>query len=118
MKNIILATFIFSLSFVFPVFAATFDGNWKVSREGFNCTPNGLITTKIKSGQFSGSYNGASGEHVISGEIASSGKFKFVAKSPSDNVIFKGKIKGDSGDGSWTVSGSGRNCAGTLKIFK
>jgi len=96
--------------------AASFNGAWKVSRVGYGCTPTGLITVNFKKGKITGSYRGGSGRHIAKGTIASSGQFRFDARSPRDIVVFKGKIAGKSGTGTWYVSG--RSCRGTLKIFK
>lgn len=96
--------------------AKSFDGKWKVSRTGEGCKPKGLISVKIKDNEFSGSYRGGSGKHIISGAISKTGKFKFLAKSKRDNVIFTGSIKDDAGSGRWSVKG--RACGGTLKIYQ
>ncbi len=99
-----------------PSFAGDFDGRWKVSRTGKGCKPKGVIKVRISEDKFSGSYVGGTGKHIISGTIKDSGSFKFIAKSPKDNVHFKGKISGSKGSGSWNVAG--RNCGGSLKIYK
>ncbi|MCC2111359.1 MAG: hypothetical protein KDJ16_04930 [Hyphomicrobiales bacterium] len=94
--------------------AAAFDGTWKVSRTSDNCRPKSPIKVTIADRKISGSYWGASGKHQVTGTISADGRFTFTARSPRDDVVFKGTIKGSRGQGSWNVRNG--HCNGALTI--
>jgi hypothetical protein len=107
------------------IFAATtvpalgqnaFDGVYTVTRTGIGCTPAGLISVRIDKGRFVGSYEGGTGTHRLTGTIQRSGAFSFTGQSPVDTVVFQGRIDGTRGSGNWEVRG--KNCRGTLQIYR
>lgn len=98
-----------------PAMAANLDGTWKVSRTGYGCTPTGIIRIHVKRGKVSGSYRGGTGKHILSGKVASSGSFSFRGRS-RETVLFRGKISGAKGRGTWNVRG--RDCGGKLRIYR
>jgi hypothetical protein len=93
-----------------------FDGPWSVARVGVGCTPAGVISVRVQNGRFTGSYEGGTGTHRLTGAIGRDGAFSFTGQSPVDTVRFSGRIAGATGEGRWNVEG--KACGGTLKIYR
>jgi hypothetical protein len=99
-----------------PVFAANFDGVWKVRRTGVGCKPKGVIKVQITDGTISGQYTGGSGVHLINGAINNAGAFTFNGQSPRDLVKFQGQIADKKGKGTWNIDG--RKCGRKLRMYR
>ena len=90
-----------ALASAVPAGAGPFDGTWIVSStQNRGCGGNTNEMT-VADGRVSGTFNGQNGVYSARGKITDEGKVKFNLNA--GYVEFKGKVEGDSGNGTWNA---------------
>jgi hypothetical protein len=96
-------------SFISTAYAAPFDGSWSVvvvTRRGA-CDPSFRTSVYISNGIVSGG-GGAS----VSGRVSNNGAVSVVVSGGPGRAHGTGRLRGNSGGGSWSGSGSQGSCSG------
>ena len=91
-----------------------YDGTWSVAMHTSvgRCRPVYRYKITVRSGEISGYLTGRAGKYIVSGTVARDGSFKSLIAG-GDYVNANGKLKGNSGKGTWR---SQSGCEGTSEF--
>ncbi len=116
MKSISLRTACAAAALVFAgvaapaAYAASFDGNWNVTITTTRgaCDSGVIFLVQVNGGQVSGR-----GSISVGGHVAPSGAVSVQVSDGDSHASGSGRLRGNSGGGSWHGSGSRGVCSGT-----
>ncbi len=91
-----------------------YDGTWSVAMHTSvgRCRPVYRYKITVRSGEISGYLTARAGKYIVSGTVARDGSFKSLIAG-GDYVNANGKLKGNSGKGTWR---SQSGCKGTSEF--